>query len=62
MEGDRLPVPGTSERYRVPPAGRQTLAQLSRGRRQFVSYLKTHPADPTSIPTLFVQYLNNTDR
>ncbi|XP_043239102.1 protein KTI12 homolog isoform X1 [Amphibalanus amphitrite] len=62
MEGDQLPVTGTSERYTVPSTGRLTLAQLSRARRQFVSYLKTHPADPASIPTLFVQYLNNTDR
>lgn len=62
MEGDLLPVSGTSERYAVPAAGRQTLAQLSRSRRQFVSYLKTHPAHPDSIPTLFVQYLNNTER
>ena len=62
MEGDLLPVPGTAECYAVPSTGRQTLAQLSRARRQFVSYLRTHPAEPASLPTLFVQYLNNTDR
>ncbi|XP_037078472.1 protein KTI12 homolog isoform X2 [Pollicipes pollicipes] len=60
VEGDRLSLPMTPERYTV--SAQLTLAQLSRARRQFVSYIKTHPAQPGSVATLFVQYLNKTDR
>lgn len=55
----QVPVPSSSE-----PASLHrsvTLAELTRLRRQFISYTKLHPTqNPKEIPTLFVQYLNKT--
>lgn len=52
-------VPGTSELVSLHRS--VTLAELTRLRRQFVSYTKLHPMqNPKEIPTLFVQYLNKT--
>ena len=55
----QVPVPNATE-----PVGLHrsvTLAELTRLRRQFISYTKLHPTqNPKEIPTLFVQYLNKT--
>ena len=55
----QVPVPSAAEPVGLPRS--VTLAELTRLRRQFVSYTKLHPTqNPKEIPTLFVQYLNKT--
>lgn len=47
----------SSEKLRLPR--HITMAELRRLRRQFMNYTKLHPpTDTSSIPTLFIQYLN----
>jgi hypothetical protein len=37
-----------------------TLAELRKWRQQFANYCKLHPpTDPTRIPNMFVEYINN---
>jgi protein KTI12 len=58
VEGDEIVVPGTKERFTL--AKRVNLAELSRARRQFVSYAKARAIDDVSkLASMFVQYLNS---
>ena len=51
-------LPGTEERLQC--HANVTMAELRRVRHQFITYTKMHPIeDVEKIPTLFVQYLNN---
>ncbi|XP_069157457.1 protein KTI12 homolog isoform X2 [Procambarus clarkii] len=53
VPGDTIKVPGVGESV--------TLAEITRARRQFISYTKTHPVEDTSkLMALFVRYLNST--
>ncbi|KAK4300224.1 hypothetical protein Pmani_027563 [Petrolisthes manimaculis] len=57
--GDAIRVPGVEESLTL---GRKvTLAEVTRARRQFISYTKMHPVeDSGKLATLFVKYLNTT--
>lgn len=57
--GDDIKVPGSTESISL---GRKvTLGELTRARRQFISYTKLHPVEDTKkLTSLFVQYLNTT--
>ena len=58
LPGDWLSVPGTNERIEVKK--QWTLAELSRLRRQFMTYTKTHPVEGTEkLASLFVNFINN---
>ena len=57
--GDIIAIPGSSEKLTL--CRHLTMAELSRLRRQFITYSKMHPMDDSNkIPTLFIQYLQNT--
>ncbi|XP_064463831.1 protein KTI12 homolog [Ornithodoros turicata] len=56
--GDYIAIPGCTEKILLQHKFRA--AELSRHRRQFISYAKTHPADIAQIPNLFVHYINET--
>ena len=59
LVGASVAVPGASEKLLL--IREVAMAELRRMRRQFISYTKLHPVDRVdTIPTLFVQYLNNT--
>lgn len=59
LVGASVAVPGTNEKLSL--VREVAMAELRRMRRQFISYTKLHPVDRVdTIPTLFVQYLNNT--
>ena len=59
LVGASVAVPGTNEKLLL--VREVAMAELRRMRRQFISYTKLHPVDRVdTIPTLFVQYLNNT--
>ncbi|XP_071538624.1 protein KTI12 homolog isoform X1 [Panulirus ornatus] len=59
VTGDKIRVPGVDELLSL---GRKvTLAELTRARRQFISYTKMHPVeDSMKLRSLFVQYVNTT--
>lgn len=59
VEGDDIKIPGSTEPISL---GRKvTLGELTRARRQFISYTKLHPVEDTGkLTSLFVQYLNKT--
>lgn len=58
-EGDELAVPGCSEK--VVLHHKFGAGELTRLRRQFLVYTKSHPVDDVAkIPNLFVHYLNTT--
>ena len=58
LGGGKVTVPGTTEKLVL--HREVAMAELRRLRHQFISYTKLHPVEQvTSIPTLFVQYLNN---
>jgi len=58
VEGDEISVPGTSQKFAL--AHRVTLAELSRARRQFITYAKARAIDDVDrLATMFVQYLNS---
>lgn len=57
--GDTIAIPSCSEKLTL--TRHFTMAELSRLRRQFITYAKMHPVDDSNkIPTLFMQYLQNT--
>jgi len=57
--GDSISIPNCSEKMTL--NRHLTMGELSRFRRQFITYSKMHPVDDSNkIPTLFVQYLQNT--
>ncbi|XP_065882967.1 protein KTI12 homolog [Dysidea avara] len=57
--GDSINIPNCSEKLTL--NRHLTMGELSRLRRQFITYSKMHPVDDSNkIPTLFVQYLQNT--
>lgn len=58
VPGDLLTLPGTTERLRFTRP--LTLAELSRLRRQFISYTKMHPNNENlpQLANMFLQYLN----
>ena len=59
LGGGRVGVPGTAEKLVL--HREVAMAELRRVRHQFISYTKLHPVEQVNtIPTLFVQYLNNT--
>ena len=56
---DNLKVPGTDERVTV--TRNVTMAELSRTKRQFITYAKSRAIeDVAKLATMFVQYLNST--
>ena len=56
---DNLKVPGTYERVTV--TRNVTMAELSRTKRQFITYAKSRAIeDVAKLATMFVQYLNST--
>uniref|UniRef100_A0A2P2I5X3 Protein KTI12 homolog n=1 Tax=Hirondellea gigas TaxID=1518452 RepID=A0A2P2I5X3_9CRUS len=56
--GDEIKIPGSQ---RLLCLGRKvTLPELSRARRQFISYTKSHPVHEEEIAACFVTYLNTT--
>ncbi len=58
IEGDEIVVPGTKEKFLL--ARRVNLAELSRTRRQFITYAKSRAIEDVSkLSTMFVQYLNS---
>ncbi|XP_042241055.1 protein KTI12 homolog [Homarus americanus] len=59
VPGDSIKVPGVEESISL---GRKvTLAEVTRARRQFISYTKMHPVEDTSkLMSLFIRYLNST--
>ncbi|CAL4144422.1 unnamed protein product, partial [Meganyctiphanes norvegica] len=59
VDGDSIKVPNTTELVSL---GRKvSLADLTRARRQYITYTKMHPVEDTArLTTLFVQYLNST--
>ncbi|CAN7981521.1 unnamed protein product, partial [Ixodes pacificus] len=64
-EGDQLAVPGCSEKISFPMQvvlhHKFGAGELTRLRRQFLVYTKSHPVDDVAkIPNLFVHYLNTT--
>lgn len=58
VPGDLLKLPGTTEHLRFTRP--LTLAELSRLRRQFISYTKMHPNNENlpQLANMFLQYLN----
>ncbi|XP_037111327.1 protein KTI12 homolog [Syngnathus acus] len=57
VPGDRIPVPGTTEKIEFTRS--VNMAELRKFRRQFISYSKMHPTENTGqISNMFVQYLN----
>lgn len=58
VPGDLLTLPGTTEHLRFTRP--LTLAELSRLRRQFISYTKMHPNNENlpQLANMFLQYLN----
>lgn len=58
VPGDLLTLPGTTEHIRFTRP--ITLAELSRLRRQFISYTKMHPNNEnlSQLANMFLQYLN----
>ncbi|MCL4126916.1 UNVERIFIED_CONTAM: hypothetical protein GTU68_016641, partial [Idotea baltica] len=57
-EGE-IKIPDVSETLILPK--KLSLAELSRARRQFIAYTKSHPVeDSIKIKILFIQYLNKT--
>ena len=57
VPGDAIFISGVGEKLRLPRL--VTMAELRRLRRQYINYTKLHPPeDATTIPNLFVQYLN----
>jgi len=57
--GDSITISNCSEKLTL--NRHLTMGELSRLRRQFITYSKMHPVDDSNkIPTLFVQYLQNT--
>ncbi|KAM4618464.1 protein KTI12 homolog [Polymixia lowei] len=57
VPGDRIVVPGTTERIELTRSF--NMAELRKLRRQFISYTKMHPTENTGqISNMFVQYLN----
>lgn len=58
VPGDLLTLPGTTEQLRFTRP--LTLAELSRLRRQFISYTKMHPNNENlpQLANMFLQYLN----
>jgi len=58
VPGDDVTIPGTQDKIHLVRA--LNLAELSRLRRQFITYTKTHPVDdPAKLTSTFVKYLNN---
>ncbi|KAK2725603.1 protein KTI12 homolog [Artemia franciscana] len=58
-QGSKIQVPGSNETFTF--ARMYTTAELSRLKRQFISYTKSHPLqDASKIPTLFLSYLKQT--
>ena len=56
--GDEITIPGSSKLLSV---GRKvSLAELSRCRRQFVSYCRSRPQEGASVTTSFLTYINTT--
>ncbi|XP_069954222.1 protein KTI12 homolog isoform X1 [Cherax quadricarinatus] len=59
VAGDNIKVPGVEET--VCFGHKVTLAEITRARRQFISYTKMHPVeDASKLMALFVRYLNST--
>ncbi|XP_064645697.1 protein KTI12 homolog [Lineus longissimus] len=58
MPGDKILIPGTSEKIDL--VRHLTLGELQRIRRQFISYTKMHPVDVGKISGVFVHYINQT--
>ncbi|XP_042877460.1 protein KTI12 homolog isoform X2 [Penaeus japonicus] len=57
--GSDIKIPGVPEPINLRRT--VTLAELTRARRQFISYTKMHPVEDTAkLSALFVQYLNTT--
>ncbi|XP_012859219.1 protein KTI12 homolog, partial [Echinops telfairi] len=58
VPGDLLTLPGTTERLRFTRP--LSMAELSRLRRQFISYTKMHPNNENlpQLASMFLQYLN----
>merc|ERR1711874_475867 len=56
-EGHEVALPGTKERFRLERS--YTLSELSRAKRQFITYAKARAVeDVDKLATMFVQYLN----
>ena len=58
MIGDEVCIPNSSEKILL--KRRYQLAELSRVRRQFISFAKTHPVDDIPrLAAMFSQYLTS---
>nr|CAG4649526.1 EOG090X0A11 [Scapholeberis mucronata]SVE93758.1 EOG090X0A11 [Scapholeberis mucronata] len=56
--GDEVSIPNSSEKFLL--QRRYQLSELSRIRRQFISFAKTHPVDDIpKLATMFFQYLTS---
>lgn len=61
IPGDFISIPSAKEQLMLTRT--LTLSELQRHKRQFITYTKMHPVDDTDkLPSLFVQYLNNSLR
>ena len=58
--GAPIKVKDSSEEFQPSNGSTVPLGKLSHLRRQFITYIKSHPVDDVkTIPTLFIHYLNS---
>lgn len=63
IEGENIDLPDYDGKYLNKLNKNISIVQLSKSRKQFLSYAKSHASttnDQTNIVSMFIQFLNNT--